>query len=375
MKAGHGRLAFAHQLRGIAVLQVVISHYLQLFWERPEVVDRHIGLRLEAGAPPALVAWLADAGIATGSIGVAIFFLISGLVIPISITRLRRRFLLARLLRIYPTYLAALAVNLVVYCASHAGAAMPWPGPLVLASNLLLLNPYLRIASLDMVNWTLAIEMTFYCLAALGWRWVERYGRRAIVATGAAVLAAALLLRIGMPDGGRGMAMAVVGEFVNEAMFVSFILLGTLCYLHLEGRLTTRALLLGLAFGYLGFCAIWLVLVRSHEIWRVPMNYLLALLIFTGSYFFRHRFRGGAWLARLADISYPLYLVHALLGYCVIRLLMAQGQPYSLAVLVATCAALGLAAVLHQRVERPSLHYVARCCQIVRPAQEKMRRS
>ncbi len=47
-----------------------------------------------------------------GPFGVALFFLISGLVIPFSFDRHRTgAFLLARLLRIYPTYLAALLIE------------------------------------------------------------------------------------------------------------------------------------------------------------------------------------------------------------------------------------------------------------------------
>jgi len=70
-----------------------------------------------------------------------------------------------------------------------------------------------------------------------------------------------------------------------------------------------------------------------------------------------HIFLGQA--ARVG-ISYPLYIVHPLLGYVVMRLLMAAGAPYVAALLVAVALVVAVAVVLHRYVEAPSIAFARR---------------
>jgi peptidoglycan/LPS O-acetylase OafA/YrhL len=66
-----------------------------------------------------------------------------------------------------------------------------------------------------------------------------------------------------------------------------------------------------------------------------------------------HRLPHGRWLDRLAEISYPLYLVHATLGYIVIRAVYLGTGSLYLGIAIAFTVVLALAALLHRYVERP----------------------
>ncbi len=71
------------------------------------------------------------------------------------------------------------------------------------------------------------------------------------------------------------------------------------------------------------------------------------------AYWWRSAFdRPSRLLAGLADISYPLYVVHGVAGYAVIRVLLDRGVPAVAAVLLALMAALAVARMLHVTVER-----------------------
>lgn len=56
----------------------------------------------------------------------------------------------------------------------------------------------------------------------------------------------------------------------------------------------------------------------------------------------------------LADISYPLYVIHAMLGWIVIVLLVRAGVTEGIAMFLGVCAVLLVAWVLHVAVEAPT---------------------
>ena len=98
------KFLFANQLRGIAVLAVLLSHWFGVFWGMPELVGRYTSSEMVQG--PTSVAFNIVSSFAYfnfGSFGVSIFFLISGFVIPFSLEKLNARsFLVARFFRIFP---------------------------------------------------------------------------------------------------------------------------------------------------------------------------------------------------------------------------------------------------------------------------------
>lgn len=94
-----------------------------------------------------------------GWVGVQVFFLISGLVIAISYTnKSPRKFLKARLLRLYPTAWISAALLLPIVLVFSPESSWQVMARFI---NSIVLSPYPRW--LDGVFWTLAVEMIFYC--------------------------------------------------------------------------------------------------------------------------------------------------------------------------------------------------------------------
>ncbi|MGQ4828198.1 hypothetical protein, partial [Enterococcus faecalis] len=77
--AGPDKIAFAHVLRGVAALAVAASHFLSVFWMRPEAVGALLDVPSLEPVPLSFAVWLNGLqGYGPGGFGVALFFLISG---------------------------------------------------------------------------------------------------------------------------------------------------------------------------------------------------------------------------------------------------------------------------------------------------------
>jgi peptidoglycan/LPS O-acetylase OafA/YrhL len=99
------KIEFADGLRGIAAMSVIISHYLGVFWAAPTAVQTLTGLTVPTGPWPAGAGLIVYSPINFGALGVALFFVISGFVMPFSFKSYGRLdFLVGRAFRIYPTY-------------------------------------------------------------------------------------------------------------------------------------------------------------------------------------------------------------------------------------------------------------------------------
>ena len=342
------RVAFANQLRGLAALSVVLIHYTVVYQVmRPAVAWVVAAPPYEGPLSPA-AAWLFPPWFDAGAFGVALFFLISGFVIPFSLAGTTPwRFLAARALRIYPTFWAALLLE---WCAMAASGAY-WGRPVVFGwqafvLNGLLVNTLVGASSVDWVSWTLSIEVKFYILMALL--------RPAILAHRVWPLLVVAALAAGFTAAATGGVLPA--QLVSEAMYIVFMLAGTLFHYHFRSALSTAGLAVGcLALaGTAGLC--WAI-GPDAALWpNKPANYAYALVLFGAAYAARRRFRAAAVLDALAAISYPLYLVHSVLGFTLMSfVILALGVPYPLAAAGVFGVVCLVAAGLHSTIERASV--------------------
>ena len=356
MPAPSEKFLFADQLRGVAAVLVLISHMLGSFWFARGVVATFLFAPPLASPTPSWVAGLAAVPVNPGALGVAIFFMVSGFVIPFSFrTHGTVGFLGARLLRIYPVYWVALGAGLAVRYGSACYWGQPFRiGPYVLLSNALLVNDLVGVGSIDLVNWTLAIELKFYLLYALTRHLVLRWRGWLAVACGAMTvglsLTATLLLPL-LPF----RAASIVTALTNEAMLLPFMLLGSLLALHVRGQLSAAAVAVTSATVLLLMALAWRVGPDAAAFVAVAPNYVLGWAIFAACTAARHRFAPRRSLRVLASISYPLYLVHSAVGYAVLRVMIDAGTGVPMALVLAIALSAGLAIVIHQGVERRSV--------------------
>lgn len=347
---------FAHAIRGPACLLVVFTHLFDLFPNAQTLVAQIAHFEPVTGLPSVpwlgLLRFLAQHSISTGAVGVLLFFLVSGFVIPFSLEhRDLRGFFVRRLFRLYPTLWICLLITVsVLMVQSHIhGTPLPF-GKRILGANALLVSPYLGLPWIEPVFWSLAVEELFYLIAAIvAWRGL--LASRLVILLLAAGLAASSMATEGASPGSAAFWLGF------HATFVIFILIGVaLHYLHRRRWGTVESLAIAAAIFLLYVVAIHRGALAPQAGVYLPSS-VVALAVFGGLFLVQARLPYSALLDRLSNISYPLYLLHGVNGYVVTRAVYVVTDNYYVAVATALAASVLLATVVHLLVETPTNNY------------------
>ena len=226
-----------------------------------------------------------------GLVGVAVFFSISGLLMADLIQRTDPwRFLAHRIVRIYPTYLLAVAVWLAIVVLLGIGKI----GPHVFSLMLVPVGPRAYYLS---VEWTLVFECTYYValflVALIGWR---RYLNR-IVLVWIALIGAAPLF-IGWSDNLYYPFYSIWLAPANVAFA------GGLLIRWIAGKIR-----IPVGTGILALCILMVALPANPMIARWAAGAVATLLVLDAVRI-KVPQRALLGLPRLGDWSYALYLCH-----------------------------------------------------------------
>ncbi len=326
------RIEIVEPLRGIASLAVAWYHFTDASFVR--------------------TGWLRASG-EYGWLGVEVFFVISGFVIPYSLhcgryrpTQHFGRFLFKRVTRLEPPYIFSILLVIVLWHLSAISPGFTGSQPNYSAAQVLLhlgyLNTFFGYPWLNGVYWTLGIEFQYYLFVALLYPLLV--ARRSLV-RGAMLLAmvgAPLLVLtpklvfhyLGLFTLGV-LAFQYHAAFLSNASFVLSVLITVAIGITISNQ-TEHAWLTGLVGGS-----------TSLIIAFVPMPRHSTMRVFV--------FLGG--------ISYSLYLLHSPVGSRVINLgaRFGEGLMWELLVLVVAVGVSITASVgFHRLVERPSQRFASR---------------
>jgi peptidoglycan/LPS O-acetylase OafA/YrhL len=356
--AAGGRIAFAHNLRGIAALLVVVAHLAFTFWVNPADTSSHINAPAYAGSGIPALRWLFfHLPVTPSHLGVALFFLISGFVIPFSFQRQRApSFLVARFFRLWPSYACGLGITVASLWLTACWFGRPYALPVrAVMAHLLMLRDILGQPSLDGIVWTLEIEAKFYLVCALLAFWLRRGRIEPLIAIGLGCLLLTLFTTPVSPTlvNAHPRRYAFLCILQLHTVMIPFMLIGTVFHYHYRGHLSGReAVLLG---GLLLACVLgqWPIGVLGDIRQSGIPNYLLALGLFTACYRLRDRLASWRMLERLADMSYPLYVIHAFVGYCYMRIFVSVYDRPVLALGSCLVVVLILAYGIHRLIEAP----------------------
>lgn len=86
-------------------------------------------------------------------------------------------------------------------------------------------------------------------------------------------------------------------------------------------------------------------------------NYILAFLLFSVAMYLPKAMPKNRVTDFLANISYPLYVIHGVAGYTLLAVLKETGLRSSLSLVLVTATALGLSYIVHILIERPSTNW------------------
>lgn len=333
------RIEFLDVLRGVAAFMVLCQHSVEC-------------------VSPSFMRWTVNF-VNFGEVGVVVFFLISGFIIPFSLEKYNSlpRFWTGRLLRLWPAYLTSLAL---VMTLNRFGLLkinqLPEYGhrhlALFVLGNISMFAEYLRIPNAIGAYWTLSLELVFYMVCSLLflfgllgrtrlWVWVST----AILLL--SQLAIGVKFHQSLPAGRIGLLVTA--------------LYGTLLYRQRAERTSPRMIFTILPVLFSVFAiAFWL---RSHfytsyevmghhkspntTVLCTVTSWVSAYLIFLVAYELRSK-QFPRLLMWVGQISYPLYLFHGLvLG------VMPTTLVWPVFLLLALAISLLLAQLVHVLIEKP----------------------
>jgi peptidoglycan/LPS O-acetylase OafA/YrhL len=292
------RVVILDCLRFVAAAAVFLQHSLE---QRGELGGQVVGY------------------LSPGVFGVALFFLISGFIIPMASERSfnLKTFVIRRIFRIYPLVIASfIVVGLVAYTTDipdfvdvRSARASVW------LANLLLIQDYVNVEPILGVTWTLSLEFAWYGLFALA---VISIGRRfddwlVIIAPCFVLLLilASFWLQHRLPSGRINMIYLAI--------------MGCRVYRYYSGALTARRLANdaviflavstlsnAIAFGY--FRHPHITMMQAIAPWTAAT--VLFFLVFTVPKIRDSAFMSSSILVWLGMISFSAYLLHPLaLGF------------------------------------------------------------
>jgi peptidoglycan/LPS O-acetylase OafA/YrhL len=244
------------------------------------------------------------------------FLLISGYSISISYAKQPQGFLLRRLYRLYPIYLAAMACTYVAFVLLKVRP----PSVIYLAFNALFMNQLFTDVSFVGPAWSLSLEFWLYCLAPLMMGLPMKRVRAIIWGSFASFVVYTILRTLLHLPYYSGLG------YGGNLLFLAFVWLAGLRLARAKGDATAAMRDIGIIFG----CHIALMVaiqiasrLKHHEICAFFRDDLIVYIMEAATLFFvywvfktlvvperpaLHRSRFLRWIG---DISYPLYLLHA----------------------------------------------------------------
>lgn len=315
------RLRFIDGLRGVAASAVVLEHLMSR-----TTFDFHYGY-----------------------LGVAVFFVLSGFVISMSVgtspvsAGFLGRFALRRAIRLDPPYWLSIitAIVLMFVAAKLFGIDKSYPSSGDVGLHMVYLQDIVGVDPISTVYWTLCLEVQFYVfLIILLWVFGQRVSSLAFQAALAMLIVASLMEHSNLTD------IAPKGLFLPY--WFSFAL-GAITYWTMAGRLKE---------GYFWAAAIVVAACSSlqHGEWCL-VSAATAVVIHIAV---RLR-RMDTWLADppmqfLGRISYSLYLFHPLVGWTAQSVAMKYLDQWT-ALVIGVLASLASAYVAYAVIERQSIRW------------------
>lgn len=361
--AGSGRIFFLQALRGAAAVIVMVYHLALKFWTTHDALA--VSFPWMAGELHDAAFWLEGIGAACarmnldlGCFGVALFFLISGFVISLSLEKQNSvSFLVARVFRIYPLYLVGLALTMLSIFAFTQYLGLEYSYTIVdYLKQGSLLGDWFWLPSIDGIVWTLEVELKFYLLICVIHAMRRLNSARALLATAAGMCLFNILVsnRYGLLLQTSIIRYRIVYILAMSFVYLIYMFIGVCFYNFYKKYWDLKKTIVAVVSLYLLYIAALLNGVDTGINNIYLTSYTLALLLFAGCYAMQERIRYNRLFQFFGDISYPLYVVHGVNGYILMSVLDMVGVDPYVSVAVTMGLSILLAYVLHRLVELPS---------------------
>lgn len=357
---GATKVTFANQLRGIAALIVLVWHFYCVFFQYPGAVVELLGVNAYGvSSVPFIASVLKEMKLLNlGQLGVAIFFLISGFVIPFSLRRYAiKGFVVNRFFRLFPTYFVCLCLGIsILYLI---GSNLQFVTLKSFFAQIFFIRDWFFYPQIDGLVWTLEVEVKFYFISAfIYWLFSKNVSFQNLLVTSSLLLVASEVFRwksaYFLNHGYPGVTYAIESIFV----FIPFLLIGWLFHLRFFLNGSMRKLIVATVILFAIFAFNLYRSVYFAELFpKMVFNYFIAVVVFSLAYSYRKLFRRNRILDWLADISYSMYASHALLGYSVSYFLYLNEVPVELVPVVTVLICIVTASGIFRLIENRSKNW------------------
>lgn len=280
-----------------------------------------------------------------GYIGVPVFFIISGFVIAMSAdSRTAGQFLLARFIRLYPTYWICITITVAISVCVGNGTI----NYSQLLTNYTMFNTYLGYENIDGVYWTLHAEIKFYlCVYVL--IALNIYKRKKVWLS--SWLAMTILFYIFKEP-------FFMGWFISP-YYSPYFMIGIILYeIRMKGFKGFNLFVLIIAAILSAYQAAIQIdnFIEHVDVIKKYIIVVLVLLVelsFLGISLGYFRLHSSKISLYLGAITYPVYLLHNKIGVILIDFGDAADIPQEILVIFVVCAVILAALMVHLYLEKP----------------------
>lgn len=364
MTHANSKIWFLQLARAIACLSVVYTHWYGILVS-PNVLHALILQDPLQNYPT--VNLIDYAGVAAGYLGLkhfstnyfglGLFFILSGFVIPLSLKNISPGdYLIRRLLRIYPAVFCCLTIAAIVMmtasCYFKSSEYINFFAPKIYLTNIFLVKDLFEVNMIEYAAWTLYIEIHFYFLFFV----LYYYGIHKKVTTFLVLIAFFAIIGFSSPYLMTKSAMTQkICYFITlNNGFISFMLVGT-CLYYMTSKVFNLMTGCVLILLLLGVSYLSLMMRFNTEYLWMMLNHLYVFVFFIVLYSINNKLPFSKLLNKIADISYPLYLLHGFTGYTFYFVLYRLTENVPFSAIFSLSLVFSLATLLHYIVEKPCI--------------------
>jgi peptidoglycan/LPS O-acetylase OafA/YrhL len=321
MKDTKNRTLYLDALRCLAILLVAYSHFVSVgsFWHKiPNVIRYSVKMPLLAtGSLTYFDKFLTDYfSTNAGTLGVCLFFLMTGFLVPIMMERYNRlEFFINRVVRIFPVMWVCLVIS---------GLFIFWTNGFRFSAKNYLSNMFLIETTIGgTMRWMLGMEVIFYCFAVF----IGKFNlKKALIALSGIIIFLSFIATTGWGYNDE----SALHHLCFILKFIPIIFIGTSIYISRQYK-SILAKIICVSF----FTAIaWLNLRISQDYFNYRYiistynssgTYLVVLAIWYGVYFIFEVCKVKlanvleGIIRWLSQTGYPFYLLHLSLGLVLVE--------------------------------------------------------
>jgi peptidoglycan/LPS O-acetylase OafA/YrhL len=327
----HNRLIELDGLRGIAAVMVVLFHYTYAYDNWAKTLNQHFF------------------HFTLGLLGVQIFFIISGFVIFMTIeaSSSLKSFAISRFTRLYPTYWACIILTLTILTLFPVPTLGNYSFSEIMI-NLTMLQSFFKVPHIDGAYWTLQIELIFYVFIGILYQTGLLKRIEIISALWLSLVVFSLIFNFKFENYIHFLAI-----LDHAPLFIAGMMFYKLKY-H-NGNHINHSIIIASLIIYL-----FSLYQRSGNV-ILSSNYFIPIIlisfIFAFFYilvYFNVNFLRNKYLQFLGYISYPLYLLHEMIGFTIIYRIKSISDNTFLYTVLPLFIVIPMAYMITKYMERPS---------------------